>query len=126
METRPFLVNGEWRTGEGTFEVTSPYDDSVVAEIGVPTAADVEEATAVAAETFETSQHLPVHVRSEALEKVNTSLRSAAVISFLGFCACGFIVGAFISFSQVPWTVRGYPVLGLLGTAAAAALFNSS
>ena len=53
METRPFLVNGEWRTGEGTFEVTSPYDDSVVAEIGVPTAADVEEATAVAAETFE-------------------------------------------------------------------------
>ena len=31
METRPFLVNGEWRTGDGTFEVTSPYDDSVVA-----------------------------------------------------------------------------------------------
>ena len=58
-----------------------------------------------------------MHVRSAALENVNTSLRSAAVISFLGFCACGFIVGAFISFSQVPWTVRGYPVLGLLGTA---------
>ena len=74
METRPFLVNGEWRTGEGTFEVTSPYDDSVVAEIGVPTAADVEEATAVAAETFETSQHLPVHVRSEALDHISRRL----------------------------------------------------
>jgi acyl-CoA reductase-like NAD-dependent aldehyde dehydrogenase len=74
METRPFLVNGEWRTGEGTFEVTSPYDDSVVAEIGVPTAADVEEATAVAAETFETSQHLPVHVRSEALDHISKRL----------------------------------------------------
>ncbi len=61
-----------------------------------------------------------------ALEKVNTSLRAAAVIGFLGFCACGFIVGAFISFSQVPWTVRGYPVLGLLGTAAAAALFGAA
>ncbi len=31
METRPFLVNGDWRTGDDTFDVTSPYDDSVVA-----------------------------------------------------------------------------------------------
>jgi acyl-CoA reductase-like NAD-dependent aldehyde dehydrogenase len=74
MDPRPFLVNGEWRTGEGTFEVTSPYDDSVVAEIGVPTAADVEEATAVASETFETSQHLPVHARSEALDHISKRL----------------------------------------------------
>ena len=43
MAVRPFLVNGEWRTGEGTFEVKSPFDDSVVAEIGVPTEADVED-----------------------------------------------------------------------------------
>ena len=49
-DVRPFLVNGEWRTGEGTFEVKSPFDDSVVAEIGVPTQADVEEATAAAAD----------------------------------------------------------------------------
>ena len=74
METRPFLVNGEWRTGEGTFEVKSPYDDSVVAKIAVPTAADVEEATAVAHETFTTSQHLPVHVRSEALDHISRRL----------------------------------------------------
>jgi aldehyde dehydrogenase (NAD+) len=74
MSTRPFLVNGDWRTGEGTFEVRSPYDDSVVAEIGVPTEADVEEATAAAAETFETSQHLPVHARSEALDHISKRL----------------------------------------------------
>ena len=67
-----------------------------------------------------------VHVRSTTLDQVNASLRSAAVITFLGLCACGFIVGAFISFSQVPWTVRGYPVLGLLGTAGAAALFGAA
>jgi ubiquinone biosynthesis protein len=67
-----------------------------------------------------------VNVRSAALDKVNASLRAAAVITFLGFCACGFIVGAFISFAQVPWTVRGYPVLGLLGTAGAAALFGAA
>jgi aldehyde dehydrogenase (NAD+) len=74
METRPFLVNGDWRTGEGTFEVKSPFDDSVVAQIGVPTDADVEEAAATAAETFKTSQHLPVHVRSEALDHISKRL----------------------------------------------------
>ena len=67
-----------------------------------------------------------VHVKSATLDRVNASLRAAAVITFLGLCACGFIVGAFISFAQVPWTVRGYPVLGLLGTACAAALFGAA
>ena len=67
-----------------------------------------------------------VHVKSTSLDNVNTSLRAAAVITFLGLCACGFIVGTFISFAQVPWTVRGYPVLGLLGIAAAAALFGAA
>jgi acyl-CoA reductase-like NAD-dependent aldehyde dehydrogenase len=74
MAVRPFLVNGEWRTGEGTFEVKSPFDDSVVAEIGVPTEADVEEAAATAAETFKESQHLPIHARSEALDHVSKRL----------------------------------------------------
>jgi len=73
-DVRPFLVNGEWRTGEGTFEVKSPYDDSVVAEIGVPTEADVEEAAASAADTFEESQHLPVWARAEALDHISKRL----------------------------------------------------
>jgi acyl-CoA reductase-like NAD-dependent aldehyde dehydrogenase len=74
MGTKPFLVAGEWRTGEGTFEVKSPFDDSVVAEIGVPTQADVEEATAQATETFEESKRLPVHARSEALDHISRRL----------------------------------------------------
>jgi acyl-CoA reductase-like NAD-dependent aldehyde dehydrogenase len=74
METTKFLVNGEWRTGEGTFEVRNPFDDSVVAEIGVPTEADVEEASAVAAKTFEESRHLPIHARSEALDHISKRL----------------------------------------------------
>jgi acyl-CoA reductase-like NAD-dependent aldehyde dehydrogenase len=74
MAVRPFLVNGEWRTGEGTFEVHSPFDDSVVAEIGVPTAADVEEAVATAASTFEESRKLPVWARSEALDHISKRL----------------------------------------------------
>jgi acyl-CoA reductase-like NAD-dependent aldehyde dehydrogenase len=74
MSTRPFLVNGDWRTGEGTFEVKSPFDDSVVAEIGVPTDADVEEAAATAHDTFKESRHLPIHVRSEALDHISKRL----------------------------------------------------
>ena len=74
MTVRPYLVNGEWRTGEGSFEVHSPYDDSVVAEIGVPTAADVEEAVATAAETFRESQHLPIHARTDALDHISRRL----------------------------------------------------
>jgi acyl-CoA reductase-like NAD-dependent aldehyde dehydrogenase len=74
MTVRPFLVNGEWRTGEGTFEVKSPFDDGVVAEIAVPTADDVEEAAAAAHETFKESRHLPVHARSEALDHISKRL----------------------------------------------------
>src|SRR5688572_902050 len=74
MTVRPYLVNGEWRTGEGTFEVHSPYDDSVVAEIGVPTEADVEGAAATALEPFKESSRLPVHARSEALDNISKRL----------------------------------------------------
>jgi acyl-CoA reductase-like NAD-dependent aldehyde dehydrogenase len=74
MTVRPFLVNGEWRTGEGTFEVKSPFDDGVVAEIAVPTADDVEEAAAAAHETFKESRHLPVHARSDALDHISKRL----------------------------------------------------
>ncbi len=74
MTVRPYLVNGEWRTGEGSLTVKSPFDDGVVAEIGVPTAADVEEATATASATFEESKRLPVHARSEALDHISRRL----------------------------------------------------
>ncbi len=74
MSVRPYLVNGEWRTGDGTFEVKNPYDDSVVEEIAVPTQADVEEAVATAAATFEESKHLPVHARADALDHISRRL----------------------------------------------------
>ena len=75
MAVRPYLVNGDWRTGDGTFEVHSPFDDSVVAEIGVPTDADVEEAAATAAATFEESRRLPVHARADALDQISQRLK---------------------------------------------------
>jgi acyl-CoA reductase-like NAD-dependent aldehyde dehydrogenase len=74
MTVRPFLVNGEWRTGSESFEVHSPYDDSVVAEVGVPGPDDVEEAIATAAATFPESSRLPVHARAEALDHISRRL----------------------------------------------------
>ena len=73
-DIRPFLVNGEWRTGEGTLEVRSPFDDAVVAELGMPTEADVEEAVATAASTFEESPKLSVAARSTALDHISRRL----------------------------------------------------
>src|SRR5437773_2066835 len=74
MQTRTFLVNGEWRTGKGLLQVKSPYDGTVVAEVGVPTEADVEEAARVADETFGESRFLPVHARADALDHISLGL----------------------------------------------------
>jgi len=74
MTVRPYLVNGQWRTGEGTFEVKNPFDDSIVAEIGVPTADDVEEATATAAAAFQETKQLSVAARSTALDHISRRL----------------------------------------------------
>jgi len=66
-----------------------------------------------------------VTVRADQFEKLNENLRSAAVIAFLGLCACGFIVGAFIAFSSKQWMYGGWPVLGLVGIAVAGILFGA-
>jgi acyl-CoA reductase-like NAD-dependent aldehyde dehydrogenase len=74
MTVRPYLVNGQWRSGEGTFGVKSPYDDAVVAEIAVPTEADVEEAAATAHATFAGSKRLSVAARAAALDHISARL----------------------------------------------------
>src|SRR5437773_2179480 len=71
MTTTPFYVAGEWRTGRESFQVTSRYDGAVVAEIGVPTDEDVEQAVATATAAFRESRHLPTYVRAEALAHIS-------------------------------------------------------
>jgi acyl-CoA reductase-like NAD-dependent aldehyde dehydrogenase len=75
MTTTPYLVAGDRRTGEETFEVTSPYDGSLVAEVGTPSDDHVEEAVVRATETFEESRTLPVHARAEALTHISRRLQ---------------------------------------------------
>jgi acyl-CoA reductase-like NAD-dependent aldehyde dehydrogenase len=78
-ETRPFLVAGEERSGQDAFEVTSPFDGATVARVGTPTDADVEEAVAAAARTFEEeSRVLPTHVRAEALLHISRRIAERA------------------------------------------------
>src|SRR5918992_3176997 len=74
MTTTPYLVAGDRRTGDEPFEVTSPYDGQVVARVGTPSDADVEEATSAAAEVFDEARNLPVHARSEALLHISRRL----------------------------------------------------
>src|SRR6266540_1422780 len=78
MPARPYYVAGEWRTGDESFAVKSPYDGSVVAQVGVPTEADTEEAVARATATFEEGRRLSVHARAEALAHVSQRIRDRA------------------------------------------------
>ena len=73
-EPRPYLVAGQFKTSDETFEVTSPFDGAVVATVAKPTKADIEAATAAADEAFEETRKLPVHVRSEALAHISKRL----------------------------------------------------
>src|SRR6266536_1050836 len=72
--TKTFYIAGEWRTGQGTLEVKSPWDGTVVAELGVPTDADIEDAVASAVETFKESRHLPTYARAEALLHISRGI----------------------------------------------------
>jgi acyl-CoA reductase-like NAD-dependent aldehyde dehydrogenase len=68
---RPFFSAGEWRDGAERFEVVNPFDGGVVAEVGVPSEEDVEEALARCAATFPESRNLPLHERAEGLAHIS-------------------------------------------------------
>lgn len=71
-EVTPYVVAGERRTGDESFEVASPFDGSLVARVGTPRDRDLEEAMAEAARTFEEeSRLLPTHARAEALMHIS-------------------------------------------------------
>lgn len=77
-DTKRFLIAGEWKTANETFDVNSPYDGSRVATVAVPTTDDVEAAVASAAEVFEETRKLPVHARADALDHISRRLDERA------------------------------------------------
>ena len=70
-DTKSYLVAGEWKTGDDSFEVKSPFDEKVIATVSSPTKADVETAIAAADASFEETRKLPVHARAEALMHIS-------------------------------------------------------
>ena len=77
-ETKKYLVAGEWRAGNDSFDVTSPYDGASVARVARPSADDVETAVASAHEAFKECRLLPIHVRAEALAHISKRLDERA------------------------------------------------
>ncbi|MDX2709587.1 aldehyde dehydrogenase family protein [Streptomyces sp. PA03-6a] len=69
-----FWLAGRPATGEDTFDVVNPYDGSVVASVGVPTPAQVEEAVAAAKAVEAEFAATPAHVRAAALDHVSKRL----------------------------------------------------
>lgn len=67
-----------------------------------------------------------VTLKNEQVESLNSNLRALAVVAFAGLCACGFIIGSFISFAPKQWEIAGVPVLGVLGIAASVFLFSTA
>ncbi len=66
-----------------------------------------------------------VNIRSDQLQQLTQALRAAALVAFLGLCASGLIVGAFISLSQTPGTVGGLALLGWVGVVSSAMLVGA-
>ena len=77
-DTKSFLVAGEWRSGSESFQVKSPYDGKLVASVAAPGKQDVEDAVAAAAEAFEETRKLPIHVRAGALDHISARLQERA------------------------------------------------
>jgi aldehyde dehydrogenase (NAD+) len=70
----PFWLAGRQVEREQTFEVRHPFDGSLVREISVPSAQDVEEAIAAAVRALPALSAAPAHVRATALQHVATRL----------------------------------------------------
>ncbi|MCW2869415.1 aldehyde dehydrogenase family protein [Actinacidiphila oryziradicis] len=70
----PFWLAGHQATGEDHFDVTNPWDTSVVAGVSIPTAAQVEEAVVAAEAAEKTFAATPAHIRAAALDHVSKRL----------------------------------------------------
>jgi glyceraldehyde-3-phosphate dehydrogenase (NADP+) len=66
--TWDLCLGGNWVRTEDRFEVTSPFDDSTVAEVCMASGAQIDEAAAIAAKAFEKTRQLSSFERSRILD----------------------------------------------------------
>ena len=77
-EPRSFWLAGRPATGSDSFTVTNPYTGETIAEVSIPTDAQVEEAVAAAHAAVPLATALPAHARAAALDHVARRLGERA------------------------------------------------
>jgi acyl-CoA reductase-like NAD-dependent aldehyde dehydrogenase len=70
-----FLLDGEWLTEGGPFEVVSPYDGAVVGTTFWATAEHAETAVRAAQRAFETTRKMPGFERQRILREISEGIR---------------------------------------------------
>ncbi len=73
-----FWLAGRPATGEETFDVTNPWDGTVIGQVAAATDAQVEEAVAAAAAAKDAFAATPAHVRATALDHISKRLAERA------------------------------------------------
>ena len=74
QSAKAFWIAGKQAIGDTSFDVTSPYDGTLVASVSVPTEEQVEQAVAAAHSSAKETASQPAHVRAAALDHVSRRL----------------------------------------------------
>lgn len=70
QESRPFLVHGQWKSGDLSVPVVDPFTGKLVAQVTQATESDVEEAIASTCLAAMAMERLPAHARYNILQQV--------------------------------------------------------
>ncbi len=70
QESRPFLVHGQWKSGERSAPVVDPFTGKLIAQVIQATEADVDEAIASTSSAAAGMAQLPAHAKYNFLQQI--------------------------------------------------------
>lgn len=70
MKRTPMRIGAELRQSDQFEPITNPWDGSLVGEVSLATASDLDDAIAAAHDAFDTMRHMPTHRRAAILDNV--------------------------------------------------------
>ena len=70
QESRPFLVHGQWKSGERSSPVVDPFTGKLIAQVTQATESDVDEAIASTDSAAAVMRQLPGHARYNILQQI--------------------------------------------------------
>lgn len=74
QESRPFLVHGQWKQGDGASPVVDPFTGKLIAQVAQATESDIEQAVASTSSATDSMRRLPSHARYDMLQRIATLL----------------------------------------------------